>query len=59
MGFLGDFSYYLLKVISLGQSEKIAQYIALKLGYKDCGCNDRRNKMNNWLVPEDKKTYRL
>jgi hypothetical protein len=59
MGFLGDLTYYFLKVILLGQSEKIAQYIALKLGYSDCACNDRRNKMNNWLLPEHKKTYRL
>jgi hypothetical protein len=59
MHFLGDLSYYILKLISLGQSEKIAQYIAHKLGYEDCGCNKRRNQLNNWLVKKENKTYKF
>lgn len=60
MGFLGDLLYYFLKVISLGQSEKIAQYIAKKLFKKeDCGCNRRRNYLNNLFLPDHKKTYIL
>jgi hypothetical protein len=58
MGFLGDLLYYFLKVISLGQSEKISDYIARKwFKLEDCGCASRRLRLNNWLLPEHKKQY--
>jgi hypothetical protein len=57
MGFLGDLVHYLLLVVSLGQSKKISHYIALKLGYENCGCDERRTNLNNWLLPEHKKRY--
>ena len=57
MGFLGDLLAFLINVITLGQGKKIATYIAKKLGYPDCGCNSRRLRLNNWLLPEHKKQY--
>lgn len=59
MGFLGDLLHYFLLIVTLGQSEKIAQYVAKKLGYSDCGCNKRRNYLNNLFLPDHKKTYIL
>lgn len=57
MGFLGTLSEYLINLITLGQGKKIATYIALKLGYSSCGCDDRKVRWNNWLLPESKKKY--
>ena len=54
---LGDWLHYLIKVITLGQGEKISSYIANKLGYEDCGCNARRTYLNNLFLPDSKKKY--
>jgi hypothetical protein len=60
MGFLGDWLHYLILVVTLGQGKKISSYIALKwFGIEDCGCDSRRENMNNWLLPEHKKRYRI
>lgn len=56
---LGDILHYFLLVISLGQSKKIASYIAKKLGYEDCGCDKRRDWLNNLFLPEEEKTITL
>jgi len=46
-------------VISLGQSNKIASYIAKKLGYENCGCSKRRDYLNNLFLKEEEKTITL
>jgi len=56
---LGDWFHYFLLVISLGQSKKIASYIANKLGYENCGCDKRRDWLNNLFLPEEEKTITL
>jgi hypothetical protein len=56
---LGNILHYFLLVISLGQSKKIASYIANKLGFEDCGCDKRRDYLNNLFLPQDEKTITL
>jgi hypothetical protein len=56
---LGDWLHYFLLVISLGQSNKIASYIAKKLGYENCGCSKRRDYLNNLFLKEEEKTITL
>jgi hypothetical protein len=56
---LGTWLEYFLLVISLGQSKKIASYIANKLGYEDCGCDKRRDWLNNLFLPQEEKTITL
>jgi hypothetical protein len=55
---LGDFVEGLLQVIFLGRSKDIATWIAHKLGYEDCGCDQRKDKLNN-LVGCYQKTIKL
>ena len=57
MGILGDISHYLILILTFGQGKRIANAIAKLFGYEDCGCNDRRTQLNNWLLPEHKKQY--
>jgi len=56
---LGTWLEYFLLVISLGQSKKIAHYVANKLGFEDCGCDKRRDYLNNLFLPEEEKTITL
>jgi hypothetical protein len=55
---LGDWVEGLLQVISLGHSKDIAQWIANKLGYEDCGCDKRKEYLNN-LVNCKQKDIKL
>ena len=55
---LGDFVEGLLQVISLGRSKDIAEWVAHKLGYASCGCEERKQKLNN-LVSCYQKTIKL
>lgn len=60
MFILGDLIYYFFLIISFGQSKKISSYIAKKwLKMEDCGCNNRRNYLNNLFVPNKFKRYIL
>jgi len=43
---LGDKVEYIINIITLGKGKDIAQWIAIKLGYEDCGCDDRKNWLN-------------
>lgn len=56
---LGDRLEWLINVITFGQGHKIAMFIANKLGYEDCGCNKRKDWLNNLFLPEDEKTITL
>jgi len=43
---LGDKLEYIINIITLGKGKDIAQWTATKLGYEDCGCDDRKNWLN-------------
>jgi hypothetical protein len=50
---LGTYLEFLLLIITVGQSERIALYIAKRFfGRNDCGCCQRKEKMNRWTNPE-------
>ena len=36
---LGDKVEYIINIITFGKGKAIAQWIANKLGYEDCGCD--------------------
>ena len=55
---LGDWVEGILQVMSLGHSKDIAQWIAKKLGYDSCGCEERKQKLNN-LVSCYQKAIKL
>jgi hypothetical protein len=44
---LGDWLEKLISIITFGQGKKIATYIAKLLGKEDCGCERRKQKLNN------------
>jgi len=44
---LGDFLEKLISIVTLGQGKKIATYIAKLRGKEDCGCERRKQKLNN------------
>ena len=44
---LGDFLEKLISVITLGQGKRIATYIAKLRGKEDCGCERRKEELNN------------
>jgi hypothetical protein len=43
---LGDKLEYIINIITFGKGKDIAQWIAIKLGYEDCGCDNRKNWLN-------------
>lgn len=43
---LGDRIEQAIDILSLGQGKRIAQKIARKRGKSDCGCNKRKQKLN-------------
>ena len=44
---LGDWLEKLISIITFGQGKRIATYIAKLLGKDDCGCERRKEKLNN------------
>tara|TARA_R100001440_G_scaffold6819_1_gene13758 strand:+ start:6260 stop:6418 length:159 start_codon:yes stop_codon:yes gene_type:complete len=44
---LGDIVEKVINIITLGQGKKIATWIAKKLGYDSCGCDERKESLNN------------
>jgi len=43
---LGDKLEYIINIITFGKGKTIATWIANKLGYEDCGCENRKNILN-------------
>lgn len=43
---LGDFTEGLISVITLGRGKDISTWIAKKLGYASCGCDERKAWLN-------------
>ncbi len=44
---LGDLTEKIISILTLGQGKKLATYIAKLRGKEDCGCNRRKEKLNN------------
>ena len=44
---LGDSLEKLISIITFNQGKKIAMCIAKLFGKEDCGCERRKNKLNN------------
>jgi hypothetical protein len=44
---LGDWLEKLISIITFNQGKKIATYIAKLLSKEDCGCERRKQKLNN------------
>jgi hypothetical protein len=50
---LGTYLEIFLLIITLGQSERIALFIAKRFfGRNECGCCERKEKMNRWTNPD-------
>jgi hypothetical protein len=43
---LGSFVEKVINIITLGQGYRIALFIAKKMGYDDCGCKARKDKLD-------------
>ena len=43
---LGDIVEAIITIITLGNGKEIASWIATKLGYETCGCEERRIYLN-------------
>jgi|TARA_R100001463_G_scaffold3730_4_gene14841 hypothetical protein len=44
---LGNLTEKIITIITLGQGKKIANWIANKMGYEKCDCEDRKKALNN------------
>ena len=55
---LGDRLEYIINVITFGKGKDIAEWIAIKLGYEDCGCDDRKNWLNGITITRTKTKQR-
>jgi hypothetical protein len=44
---LGDILEKLISIVTFRQGKKIAKYIAKLMGKEDCGCDRRKQKLNN------------
>ena len=53
---LGDLTEKIISIITLGQGKKIATYIAKLRGKEDCGCDRRKEKLNNLTKPKPTPT---
>lgn len=43
---LGSFVEKVICIITFGQGHQIALFIAKKMGYDDCGCKARKDKLD-------------
>ena len=44
---LGDLIEKIINIITFGYGKRIATRIAKLFGYEDCGCDKRKDKLNN------------
>jgi hypothetical protein len=52
---LGNIVEGLINVVTLGWGKDIASWIALKLGYASCGCEERRIYLNELCGCKEKQ----
>jgi hypothetical protein len=45
---LGDIVEKVIHIITFGQGYRIALFIAKKMGYDDCGCKARKDKLDKF-----------
>ena len=43
---IGDKLEHIINIITFGKGKYLAQWFATKLGYEDCGCDNRKNWLN-------------
>lgn len=51
---LGDWVEALINLLTLGHGQSIAEWVAKKLGYQDCGCQQRKEWLNNLVGCKNK-----
>ena len=44
---VGDWIQKVIQLISFGTGKRIATYIANLLGFEDCGCSERQQRLND------------
>jgi len=52
---LGDWVEGIINVVTFGRGKDLAQWIANRLGFKDCGCEKRRIYLNSLLGCKQKQ----
>ena len=52
---LGDWVEKTIAIVTLGYGLSIAKYVAKKLGYNDCGCENRKQWLNTLFNKQDIK----
>lgn len=52
---LGDIIEGLISIITLGHGHSVALWVALKLGYADCKCEQRKIWLNKLVGCKEKK----
>ena len=52
---VGNILEGIINVITLGWGKDIAMWIAIKLGYSDCGCERRRVYLNSLFGCKEKR----
>lgn len=56
---LGSILEHLIGLVTFGFGKDVASVIATKLGYKSCGCDERRIAMNKWTCKEYNEGLKL
>jgi hypothetical protein len=51
---IGDIVEAIITILTLGNGKDVAMYIANKLGYESCGCEERRIWLNKLTCKEYK-----
>lgn len=50
---LGDLTEKIINIVTLGQGKRIATFIAKLFGFKSCGCDERQEKLNKYIITKD------
>jgi hypothetical protein len=49
---IGDWTEWLIEIMTLGNGESIAMWIAELFGYSNCGCCERKEWLNKLTNPD-------
>lgn len=52
---LGNFIEGIINILTLGHGKSLAEWVAQKLGYSDCGCEERRIWLNKLSGCQEKQ----
>ena len=50
---LGDLLEVIIRIITLGQGKRIAKFISRLFGFKNCGCDERQDRLNKYKFTKD------